>query len=257
MKVNKMCGIILGLFVLVSAMVFASVECPTKEEYRATVKDAVRNYFTNPSHEKLLEVKDMLKVYATHDFTKCLEIEEKETCSDGTAYGSCSNTKPLYCDGGALVDSCQLCGCPLDEECQEDGSCKLEELYKVIEVDDRAGSVGEIIEFTVSVEDVPSDVKAFGFSVFYDSNVLEYTGDYERGLVIEKFQFFEVNEAFEGKLNIGGFTTKNVIKKGSSGGLVKLGFKVLKCEESFLEIKELLDDMTGWSEAEGGFECET
>jgi len=47
-----------------------------------------------------------------------------QTCSDGTAYGSCSSTKPLYCNNGNLVNNCQQCGCPIGYSCQGDGSCK-------------------------------------------------------------------------------------------------------------------------------------
>jgi hypothetical protein len=45
------------------------------------------------------------------------------TCSDGTAYSSCSITKPKYCSSGTLIDKCSQCGC-LSGTCQADGSCK-------------------------------------------------------------------------------------------------------------------------------------
>lgn len=48
---------------------------------------------------------------------------EVSCCSDGTAYGSCSTTKPKYCDNGVLVDKCSTCGCSSGYECQSDGSC--------------------------------------------------------------------------------------------------------------------------------------
>ena len=41
-------------------------------------------------------------------------------CSDGTLYGFCSNTKPLYCKDGNLINNCSLCGCPSGQAC--DGS---------------------------------------------------------------------------------------------------------------------------------------
>jgi hypothetical protein len=56
-----------------------------------------------------------------------LNIEEIGTaeCSDGTVYGQCSSQKPLYCDSGNLVNSCQKCGCSAPEGiCQPDGTCK-------------------------------------------------------------------------------------------------------------------------------------
>ncbi|PKP54345.1 MAG: hypothetical protein CVT90_01745, partial [Candidatus Altiarchaeales archaeon HGW-Altiarchaeales-3] len=48
------------------------------------------------------------------------------TCSDGTLYGSCSTTKPEYCDNGTLIDDCNLCGCDAGQECNAtSGSCYL------------------------------------------------------------------------------------------------------------------------------------
>lgn len=39
-------------------------------------------------------------------------------CSDGTPYGQCSATKPLYCSAGALVNKCSACGCSGGGICQ-------------------------------------------------------------------------------------------------------------------------------------------
>ncbi|PIU72787.1 hypothetical protein COS79_01040, partial [Candidatus Woesearchaeota archaeon CG06_land_8_20_14_3_00_33_13] len=60
--------------------------------------------------------------------------DETDKCSDGTLFGKCSSTKPYYCDNsdltyggnGILIKNCQKCGCPEQEECQDDGSCKEE-----------------------------------------------------------------------------------------------------------------------------------
>lgn len=46
------------------------------------------------------------------------------TCSDETPCEECSVIKPGYCKNGILIDKCSLCGCPPDQECQPDGSCK-------------------------------------------------------------------------------------------------------------------------------------
>ncbi len=53
----------------------------------------------------------------------CIKASSSQTCSDGTDYGSCSTTKPKYCDGGFLLNNCSLCGCPTGYQCQEDHSC--------------------------------------------------------------------------------------------------------------------------------------
>lgn len=46
-----------------------------------------------------------------------------KVCEDGTLFWECSQTKPLYCDGGVLTDDCQRCGCHANEECQASGRC--------------------------------------------------------------------------------------------------------------------------------------
>ena len=38
-------------------------------------------------------------------------------CSDGTIYGECSATKPLYCYSGNLVQRCETCGCAWSLSC--------------------------------------------------------------------------------------------------------------------------------------------
>jgi hypothetical protein len=51
-------------------------------------------------------------------------VEAPKTCTDGTSYGSCSSTKPKYCNEGVLIDGCSQCGCLGEDECQPDGSCE-------------------------------------------------------------------------------------------------------------------------------------
>ncbi len=45
-------------------------------------------------------------------------------CEDDTAPGECSLNQPRYCEDGKLIFKCSECGCPDNEQCQEDGSCK-------------------------------------------------------------------------------------------------------------------------------------
>lgn len=40
-----------------------------------------------------------------------------QTCSDGTAYGVCSTTKPKKCVDSTLVDDCNTCSCPSGYTC--------------------------------------------------------------------------------------------------------------------------------------------
>ena len=48
-----------------------------------------------------------------------------DSCDDGTAYNSCSTHKPLYCVTGTYILRCSSCGCPQDQECLSDGTCRL------------------------------------------------------------------------------------------------------------------------------------
>ncbi|MFH1442554.1 MAG: hypothetical protein ABIG96_00815 [Candidatus Micrarchaeota archaeon] len=45
-----------------------------------------------------------------------------EKCSDGTQFGSCSISKPKYCDDGYLIDRASICGCP-DGKVQSGEKC--------------------------------------------------------------------------------------------------------------------------------------
>jgi hypothetical protein len=44
-------------------------------------------------------------------------------CNDTTLNGECSQTKPLYCNNGNLVNKCSKCGCA-SGICNSDGSCR-------------------------------------------------------------------------------------------------------------------------------------
>ena len=59
----------------------------------------------------------------------CSQQEQK--CSDGTFYNQCSTNKPKYCDSGNLIDNCDTCGCPVNQLCQNNGSCCRNECSQV------------------------------------------------------------------------------------------------------------------------------
>ena len=46
-----------------------------------------------------------------------VDIAGASKCSDGTVYGKCSSTKPLYCSDGTLINNCSKCGCPTNQTC--------------------------------------------------------------------------------------------------------------------------------------------
>jgi len=43
-------------------------------------------------------------------------------CNDGTPSGQCAG-RPLYCDGGTLVNNCHVCGCSGYQRCLPNGNC--------------------------------------------------------------------------------------------------------------------------------------
>lgn len=56
--------------------------------------------------------------------SQCVDDANCLACSDGTFYGQCSVTKPLYCSSGTLINSCSQCGCPSGQSCNATtGSC--------------------------------------------------------------------------------------------------------------------------------------
>ncbi len=54
-----------------------------------------------------------------------LEQETGQECDcQDVLHGQCSQTQPLYCDNGELINNCQLCGCPQQTTCRPDGTCR-------------------------------------------------------------------------------------------------------------------------------------
>jgi len=47
---------------------------------------------------------------------------QMETCGDGTFFGTCSLSKPYYCDSGKLIENVSFCGCPINLE-EMGGKC--------------------------------------------------------------------------------------------------------------------------------------
>jgi hypothetical protein len=48
----------------------------------------------------------------------------KDDCEDGTKNGQCGKDRPLQCRNGVMKPMCSDCGCPTNELCNVDGTCK-------------------------------------------------------------------------------------------------------------------------------------
>ncbi|MCG2718427.1 MAG: hypothetical protein L6408_06305 [Nanoarchaeota archaeon] len=73
MENGKRLGLVALCLLALAVIVLASEECPTEEEYRGMLDAAIEDYFTDPNPDKLMELEVMLRIYATHDFSQCLE----------------------------------------------------------------------------------------------------------------------------------------------------------------------------------------
>ncbi len=47
-------------------------------------------------------------------FSNLSIILAEPTCGDGSLYGTCSPTKPYYCDSGFLIEKASICSCPIN-----------------------------------------------------------------------------------------------------------------------------------------------
>jgi len=119
------------------------------------------------------------------------KIEEKpiiQKCTDGTLYTQCSSDKPKYCDNGNLVDKCSICGCPSNQVCQANDSCKIvpqkllllveDNLYKGLtqELNTYSNDVKREFGFETIIKTFPSsasllEIKSY-VSNIYNSNQL-------------------------------------------------------------------------------------
>ena len=122
------------LLALFSAIAYAD-ECAV-EEVRNSIKKGMLEFFDNPDNGTFdaAELQEMITFYKTlpenAQLAECAPVRTSlnkaagvargiPTCSDGTHYGKCSATQPYYCFAGKLVQRCRLCGCPGDQQCDE------------------------------------------------------------------------------------------------------------------------------------------
>ncbi len=141
-----------------------------------------------------------------------------------------------------------LCG-QYNGECEEDDTGDLDIVVVV--------SCGTVT-ITVRIQNAPNEVDRFGFEVPYDPSILNYTG-LTRGPLVENFDFFVVSNPAPGVISVGGFEVgEDKIPPGASGDLVYLYFKIIQREAGSkipIDIRDLKDDLTGWSASNGCFQC--
>lgn len=111
---------------------------------------------------------------------------------------------------------------------------------------------GEDVTFSISVSNVSNKVEALGFEVGYDESILEFKG-FTRGDLVQGFSMFDVvPQPGTNSLRIGGVdVAASSIGQGAAGAMLRMTFKTRKCESSILSLRNLHDDLKGWSSKNG------
>ena len=88
-----------------------------------------------------------------------------------------------------------------------------------LDINDQTAEVGDTVNFTVSMSNIPNAVESLQFEGSYDTSVLDFTGNYTKGSLVSGFSQFGVNEVSSGQIRVVGYTTSK-IASGSSGDVV-------------------------------------
>jgi len=132
------------LFLLILSSISYADSCEVSRT-RDVLRRNLYTYLTNPSSSTLTlnQIKDLLifylgispslitvdcssvGAYSSQPISNIVSNGDSSpniipTCSDGTKYGECSNTKPKYCYLGSLLNKCSTCGCPSGNSCTND-----------------------------------------------------------------------------------------------------------------------------------------
>ncbi|MGA1843551.1 MAG: Ig-like domain-containing protein [bacterium] len=124
-----------------------------------------------------------------------------------------------------------------------------------IMIDSRSAKPGDTVGFVVMISPGPTDLRAFGFEIRFNSAVLEYV-NYSPGTVRDRFDFFEISNPSEGVLRAAGISVSPVTIDATAD-LLHLEFRCRSCEEkeSLLVISRKMDDFKEWDVQPGIFAC--
>jgi hypothetical protein len=148
LKQNKILFILVLVMISILTITIVSAQFCDVENVRDNLAKALFDYFHSPNSGRYnkTELKDLLNFYLDSENSTTVRCDVKATvsnvnydtiisrfsnaskdvtfpsCSDGTPYGKCSSTKPLFCFAGQLVNRCRLCGCS-----SSDFTCQLNE----------------------------------------------------------------------------------------------------------------------------------
>jgi len=123
-----------------------------------------------------------------------------------------------------------------------------------LQLDDQKGKMGADVTFTLSINEAPNEVAAFGMEITYNPNVLKYKSCDRTDTLVANFDYAELSNPTAGRLIFGGFEAgEDDIPSGASGAMVKLTFTVINGADDTLILSELKDHIADWSTKDGFF----
>jgi len=126
--------------------------------------------------------------------------------------------------------------------------------------DHHTGSMGDLIQFTLGIQNAPNPVKTFGLDIFFNPDVIEPIQNIDpdnpevtivqhtKSELVQDIEFFGVYQIEPGHIRIGGFTLEeHFIDEGGNGSVVTLDFEIRSpFATTQLDISRLVDDMADW-----------
>ena len=129
----------------------------------------------------------------------------------------------------------------------------------IIMINSQSSKPGEIVTFTVSISPGTDDfakIRAFGFDIQYDDNILEYLS-YSADSIKDSALFPpQINKRSAGSLRAGGGFI-NPVKIDKTIDLFYIDFKCLNCKgtTTSLTILGKIDDLKNFTSQNGTFNC--
>lgn len=122
-------------------------------------------------------------------------------------------------------------------------------------INNQCGFRKDMVSFKVSIKMALNAVQSFGFDLHFDPEILEYS-DYNRGKMMEEYDFMDCTQLKPGILRCGGFDKgEHCILAGQAGVMVVLYFHKINCKNTILSLKQLTDDLEFWCPGVGRFFC--
>ncbi len=130
-------------------------------------------------------------------------------------------------------------------------------LMEIVQVDDYAGTTGEIVSVSIMVSNPNRSIDTFMIDLSYDSNMLAFM-ECHTGTLNPGWLMFDCSILESGAIRTAGFSIDNQIDPGNTGSIVILDFTVacngcLAGDMCPLNIDALWDDLRAYPTEDGSF----